>query len=349
MSFYFNKYLKYKTKYLKNKNIPYKVQYGGDLQEFLYGFTQIPNAGQHNCGIFIRDNLIIKCSNGLNDTKTQEAMKINQTAIIFPQIYDIYKDEVNKKHYVKMEKLDGDITNLFYEEIPNRVLNDMEFDDAIKIDIMKIFDAKIPKIVGGIHLITHIYYDRGTNNFGTYFLESLQRINDYFKEINPNITFLMYDNFMNIVLATIKKYYISITTAMTNLLMTLFNMGKTYFDNKFDNYGYKLVDAQMDEYTVPFYDKFIRIYILDWESGLSNVTEYSYKHMMDAIDDRYSLYTVHGQYYMKNFNQSIILKDYFGTPLTDIEQQNIKSLLGVSDELYNILMKDYVFDPRTIE
>jgi hypothetical protein len=120
---YYNKYLKYKNKYLQLKN-----QHGGyvlDLSEW----TKIENLGQQNCGIFESikyPNYILKCN--LIQSKLQKDVEIiNQSIKLFPTIIDstVINEDGFSKQYITMEKLNGDITSIFFDLFPKKVLQDM--------------------------------------------------------------------------------------------------------------------------------------------------------------------------------------------------------------------------------
>lgn len=146
---YYNKYIKYKTKYYILKNLIG----GGDVDEFLSGYNEIPNSGQQNCGIFVSDieqNFIIKCEEG-NHLERKEFIgaKKLQELNIFPKIESSIYDDENDKTYIKMERLDGDLTQLLYEVTPKQILDDMDISPEEKEDIYNFFQLMIPKTFGG--------------------------------------------------------------------------------------------------------------------------------------------------------------------------------------------------------
>jgi hypothetical protein len=137
---YYNKYLKYKNKYLQLKN-----QLGGAHDEYhfdLRDWTQLSNTGQRNCGIFTstkHPKYIVKCiQSSYDNIKTIfDAIKIiNQKIKLFPSIIDltpIMSDDVVRKEntYLTMEKLDGDITSIYFDLFPRKVLELMNTDGLI--------------------------------------------------------------------------------------------------------------------------------------------------------------------------------------------------------------------------
>lgn len=114
---YEQKYLKYKKKYLNLKE-----QFGGYTLK-LDEWNKIENSGQHNCGIFVSDiypKYILKCD---TDLKLDTIIKINKTIQLFPNIIDSTK--IDEKAYITMQKLDGDITNIYFNLFPKIVLKNM--------------------------------------------------------------------------------------------------------------------------------------------------------------------------------------------------------------------------------
>jgi len=134
------KYLKYKNKYLQLKN-----QIGGYTLK-LEEWNKIENSGQHNCGIFLSDKYpkyILKCD---SDNKLDIIIEINNKIQLFPKIINSTKkikdSDVSKgigmefsgleyftnqhsETYITMQKLDGDITNIYFNLFPRIVLKNM--------------------------------------------------------------------------------------------------------------------------------------------------------------------------------------------------------------------------------
>jgi hypothetical protein len=114
MSYYEKKYLKYKNKYIKLKN-----QIGGIFTLNLKEWVLIENSGQQNCGIFISSvypTLILKC--GTNSYIISMANEINQIMQLFPKIID--NTYIDPNNYTTMQKLDGDITSIFFNLFPHQ-------------------------------------------------------------------------------------------------------------------------------------------------------------------------------------------------------------------------------------
>jgi|SaaInlStandDraft_6_1057023.scaffolds.fasta_scaffold01732_4 hypothetical protein len=175
MNIYKNKYLKYKTKYfnlqyqlggtnpnpikvIKDKTIFWGTHgtYGEINDDGTYNkdidYFQINNSGQQNCGIFISkkySELLIKCENykKYNEENFNKFIKklndINKLEY-FPQIKEFFYDETASKKYIKMEKLDGDLTQLLYEKIPLQILNKMNLDNNEAKNIYNFFHLLRP-------------------------------------------------------------------------------------------------------------------------------------------------------------------------------------------------------------
>lgn len=154
---YKEKYYKYKKKYLHLK----RLQKGGsfiietDNTNFLEGYNEINNSGQHNCGIYISlDNKkIIKCKCDPNE-KLDFIIEKYPDYKIFPKVFNyyLYKKDDEKTFYCKMEKFEGDVTELLYELLPQQILNKMVEEQIItendKNNYYNIFFLLIPKTIG---------------------------------------------------------------------------------------------------------------------------------------------------------------------------------------------------------
>jgi hypothetical protein len=159
---YYNKYLKYKTKYLELIN-----QTGG-IYKFNYNeWKSINNSGQQNCGIFINEkypDYIVKCTTNIN----MNNIKIANKSKLFPKIINILKRTQKKttttrtkidkteimvdrneeeKYYTTMQKFDGDITSIYFDLFPKTVLNSMINKGEINKEQEKsLFDLFLGKI-----------------------------------------------------------------------------------------------------------------------------------------------------------------------------------------------------------
>ncbi len=139
---YYKKYLKYKNKYLE-----LKFQSGGNYTLNLEEWTEIENSGQKNCGIFLSKkypDYILKC-NESDNYKSSWVNEINQQVQLFPKI--INDTIINEESYTTMQKLDGDITSIFFNLFPKIILDKMliekKIDEEQKKNLLIIFEGKI--------------------------------------------------------------------------------------------------------------------------------------------------------------------------------------------------------------
>ena len=287
---YQNKYSKYKEKYIKLKNIQ---QLGGTMVT-LTDWIEIPNNGQNNCGIYIHrtdPSLIMKCGAKLSDNVSI----INTQASIFPKEYDefIHKGE----HYLVMERLDGDITSIYFNLIPLRILNSMDIDSITKEHIKIIFDIKTPATMKPI-----IPFDVQVN--------TLAMISQ-----NQNITLELYNKFIDNLIIEWDKFHNIIKKEIVRVLLKLIDLGYSYEDMKFDNFGYKLSDVIIEtdfrkENVPKLFGKYFYLYILDPDSGLFPLV---YK---DTLDD----------YFKSHHNYSFSSGEINETVLKFKKQIDLKTL-----------------------
>ena len=249
------KYFKYNKKIL---NLKQKYQIGG-VECNLSDWIEIPTNGQKNCGIFIHKTdptLIMKCGENLSS----QVDDINSNFSIFPTQYNECTDEKGKK-YLIMERLDGDITSIYFNILPNYVLNKMNLDDITKRDIKMIFDIKTPTSVNPI-----IPYEQQ--------VDILKNIS----ETNKTITLELYDEFINKLMEEWNNYHKIIIKEIVRILIKLTKLNYKYDDMKFDNFGYKLsetvIDKDFRKDSVPkLFDKYFYVYILDPASGLHSLVD----------------------------------------------------------------------------
>jgi hypothetical protein len=139
---YQEKYLKYKLKY-----IALKRQLGGfklDLTEW----RSISTSGEQNCGIYISDkylDYIVKCERMINTDNIKHINEINSQKQLFPKIID--NQIIENKHYIIMQKMDGDITDIYFDVLPKITLNNMLKEGKInqqqKDNLLILFKGKI--------------------------------------------------------------------------------------------------------------------------------------------------------------------------------------------------------------
>ena len=281
----FNKYIKYKNKYINLKKYMVDNFTGGTICDFT-DWKEIKNAGQHNCGIFVNKknpDIIMKCALE-KDEKNEDVIEINKKTQLFPKIYDHCTYE--KKFYCIMEKLDNDITFVFFHVLPDMVIHEMKLDDK-KDFIKKIFFIKQPQ-----------------NSYSTD--DEKKEILD---EINSKctLTFDEYDIFIKKLIEKWKKFHFIIIPKIAEMLLTLISLGYFFNDFKFDNLGYKLSKDKLNDnaFFVDLFDQYLCIYFLDWTSGLEKITgeevQYYTNKVTIELNTKFK-WMVNGQYSLEDMN-----------------------------------------------
>jgi hypothetical protein len=138
--------MSYKQKLLKYNK---KIQLAGS-SEFVLNLDEwyeIPNEGHQNCGIFLSEKYpkyLLKCESiemGDSHEIIDIVKHINSKIQLFPII--INSININTKNYLTMQKLDGDITSLYYNLLPNIALDSMSISKEQKHDILLLFRGKM--------------------------------------------------------------------------------------------------------------------------------------------------------------------------------------------------------------
>jgi hypothetical protein len=248
---YNNKYRKYKNKYLK-------LQKGGTMCN-LDDWVEIENNGQQNCGIFIHrinPSLIMKCG----ATMSNNVYVINSQASLFPKEYSECTDERGRT-YLIMERLDGDITSIYFNLISINVLHSMNLSDRTIRDMKMIFDIKTPTTMKPI-----IPRDSQVNILAT------------ISATNNSITLELYDIFIDRIIQEWQRIHPIIVKEIVRVQLKLIELGYTYNDWKFDNFGYNLtetiIDTDFRQGDVPIlFGKYLYIYFLDPASGLETLVD----------------------------------------------------------------------------
>jgi hypothetical protein len=251
--------MSYQTKYNK-KILNFKKNYQiGGTECNLSNWTEKSNNGQKNCGIFIHNTdstLIMKCGEKLSS----QVDDINSKVSIFPTQYSECTDEKGN-NYLIMERLDGDITSIYFNILPIYVLTKMNLDNMTKHDIKMIFDIKTPTTVNPI-----IPYEQQ--------VDILKNISDS----NKTITLELYDEFINKLTTEWNNYHKIIIKEIIRILIKLTKLNYKYDDMKFDNFGYKLsetvINKDFRKDNVPkLFGKYFYVYILDPASGLHSLID----------------------------------------------------------------------------
>jgi hypothetical protein len=329
----YNKYIKYKNKYLiqANRNNNFKnVIYGGTIEYADIDVEYISNElnkkqnnlGQRNCGIIFINNYAIKClkffeNNQFDKILESEILKLEE---INNDLYNLFvkyyrwpdgnlfnfielTNNINGKiitNYAKcviMEKLDGDLTNYIVKYAYEKAYNYLEND--VFNYYFDFFYQRIPK--------TTIEYIKIKDDT----LENKMEFNE--------------------IINNIKQYILSICNYLNSQIIflhhELIKKGWQYYDFKLDNIGYKIEN------------KNIKLLFIDEESGLNKIL-YEYTQYQDYlnlyfINTHLGEYGIFGQYNLKHiFN--IDLKNFIPKFDNDnyefiIETLKIKNIIKVNE------------------
>lgn len=331
---YQQKYLKYKQKYIDLKELV--RQRGGEptIEQLLEGYKEIPNSGQQNCGIFVSDRpleegYIIKCESGdrRNDRHLADAIAINNIfqnkgMLLFPQIFDkpIY-DATNNKTYIKMERFDGDVTQMLYEHLAKLSIKKLNVDGPTSDALYAVYQFKMPATVG----------------------RDDKRLMEKMMLTSANtLKFETYDSFMKQFEEDLRKMLHEVSKQIYTIRMKMIDEGYYYADNKFDNYGFTLSDKNEKHLGSSWEnnkigDKYFFIRLLDWGSGLVKIGNYDEKPIQInfAIEDYNSnctTFSKYGQYGARALsNPSHMNEDLIKT-------------IQMSDELKKIIDAQYMLN-----
>jgi len=297
--------MNYKQKFIKYKR---KIQFGS-ASKFVLNldeWTRIPNLGQQNCGIFISKKypeFIVKCNDVRNRYNIEYVNYINSKIQSFPLI--INRQIIDKQSYITMQKLDGDITDIYFNLIPNIILNDM-----IKNSIIN---------------------EEQKNNIYTLFKKhTFLFSND--EDLIKSATLIrhdIYDNFLHKLFELWELYHPIITKEMIKKRLLLITLGFDYVDNKYDNYGYILKDIPENNLTPKLFDKYLHVYCLDWDSGLFLGDNSTINDNIRSI--------------IKDINNGIDYAIFIGSNFNNIFK-TINNPSNLDSEMFRILQKKYILD-----
>ena len=310
----------YEYKINKYKQKIINLTGGFELGDILW--TPVYNNGQHNCGIWknVTGDKFLKC---IRNNKKQEEIKSLVAGLkveglnVFPKVYR--EHQYNDNIYIEYEKLDGDITSIFFELIPQRVLNSMKLTEDISEKLMKLHKIKTP-IINQENQI-EIYQD---------------------DTIDINMIKL-YDKFMNTIFDEIDKVYYQIIKSICRLFVETFYKGYALYDFKFDNFGYKIINSSdksiEQRYGEELFENNFNIYALDEESNFAVINDIdssttNYIFLQKHADDMLEKFYANGQYYLKHFNMNLQIT------------HNIKDNDILNKNLYEILSKEYSYNAK---
>jgi hypothetical protein len=365
---YYIKYLKYKKKYLlyKKKYLLLCKQFGKGIEHveisrdenWLSNWKLIPNSGQHNCGLYINStkDRVLVCRNKEMDLNLLEYYKnIREGKSLINSEYKITNDEIiptlyfiNKisdKYYYESKKLDGDITQMLFDIIPNLLSQQNKYNDYSK-EIIKIFRFKsmsyfniqknketihkelkeindrIPDIDIKIYTKLQEKIESRKKTYGDNYerIEKKEQI-----ENSPKNFIELYKSFID-HLANIIRFRVlpKLLYEIYKLLEKIIKIGYTYEDYKFDNFGYLY-----NENTKKF-----DYYILDIESGLFKIeNKYEIESLLNTLEKRYN----------NNFsNMSANGENIFYTQFQNIIK--FEDLNNLNDILIYKKQIDYIFE-----
>lgn len=282
---YYQKYLKYKNKYLFIKN-----QLGGTYTLDLQEWNPIENVGKMNCGIFISaiyPKYILKCSPTVSEI-LDLIKEINVSNKLFPEI--INSTIIENKEYITMEKFDGDITSIYFNLFPKKVLENMITRGRInKEEGDKIFNLFLGKFNNNTPNSNQIHFrinqlmhdcvkdpeiyklylkfiqDNPTliGNFNNIiiketkyrlFIKNIKSVKKEYSTIKEtlvkitefsDISLELYDIFMTELTELWSTYHEIIIKEITKIRLLLYYIYYRYLDTKYDNFGYILSDERI--------------------------------------------------------------------------------------------------------
>jgi hypothetical protein len=138
------KYLKYceKIKKMNGGNQIIIEEYNEDQNDLTNGWESLTTPGLWNCGIFQKNDLLMKCEDNL-EFKLNKHLNINDINV-FPFVHKIYKIP---KYYTIMDKLDGNLDyfiNTFMLDNCETYESYVTYIDKI-INIIKYLNSKLQK------------------------------------------------------------------------------------------------------------------------------------------------------------------------------------------------------------
>jgi len=223
-----------------------------------------------------------------------------------------------------MEKLDGDLTQLLFEIIPQTIAKKYNFSN----NYVDVFNWKIPKTFNSKANISYVpnylynfldeeyrnifehkldeyiqlngnkeYYTFKFDNYEHRYIEStkkyMETIDKYtndlrnsIKELRKinNVEYDKYTQFCELIIKEILIVLPVIVKAIFKLKIKLLEHKYNYSDNKTDNYGFKLVSNEDSGAYFVYDGKKYQLKFIDWTSGLFEIKEYSNFKISDLIN-----------------------------------------------------------------
>jgi hypothetical protein len=366
----------YEYKINKYKNKIINLTGGFELDESVW--IPVFNRGQHNCGVWehaIDKNKFLKCVESNSELKPL-FREFNEKYNIFPKLYGIY--DFNEKKYIEYEKLDGDITSIFFELIPKRVLKSMGLSEDISKKLMQLHKWKTPTIslnnendllFSPINSLSkYIYINDKLEEFKL-FLKEIEKSDDkinvfhLFDGIALNKNFIKYDD----IKEEIDNINILKDFDMNGITIELYDK---FMNNIFD---------EIDKVYYQIITSICRLYVQTYEKGYLLIDfkfdNYGYK-IIDSSDEsneqrygeelfenKFNIYALDEQsnfrikteydsykrlqYYIDNMFESFTVNGQYNLKSFNISGTNTAFYKDIlDDKLYNIISKTYSYEAK---
>ena len=287
--------------------------------------------GHSNCGIYIneKNNQIVKCTFEKEYNIIEKIIDKN-IQYIFPNITNctIINDKLDL-YYIQMDKLDGDLDQLFLEKIVEISINELEKDVEIKENLQKLLDCLIykfdyKKYIFNIPEIGDTVDTKLKEDILKY-KNPIDKIDSYInvEENFSNITDDIFNDFIKIYKKKSQHYYNEIKLRLIYLFIILIKNNILYYDKKFENYGYKLEDFPQDfpqdimnqiepsSTELKLGDKYIHIYILDFGGSFILPSKQSQEEQKKNIEE---LQRIQFKHQINMYNDSIFIFNLYPIP-----------------------------------
>lgn len=233
--------------------------------------------------------------------------------------------------------LDKDYYKIFYEKIPKTFNSNKDLRSFLWNNLYYhiIYDKDLrPKVIDAYNKhydnqkkiknkswnYDNLIYDYNGEKLEIYYKENIN-LQDEFDYIdnklkyynNLNLKYDLYVKYFDKINNEINLVLRNIMTIIKKIKLLLLSYDYEYFDNKFDNFAYKIIDKP-NNFSFKYHDLNIEIRLLDWSSGLFLNKEDKYNILYEDIDsmlneiikENYNDYSIFGQYELKNVNSNIL-------------------------------------------
>lgn len=260
------------TKYLKKNIFGEKLKICED--DYISNFTEIQKDGFQNCGIYVSNEELVKCEN-MNEgriinknyflyltNKLSEIKKTSERGLL-PIIYSYCIKDIDgvTNFYTKMQKLDGDITDFLFKKLPEIIINAkyIEYKQDFNMIISKILNPilQTPQEQQSIPPTPNAPFHRFDDND---FITPPRR--PMFDDSDDDVDFILpsrslfggtiilneFDNFIQDYERYYNMHLEQINKKTINITRILYNNNLIDSDGYIpQNYGYKLVDEQIED------------------------------------------------------------------------------------------------------